>query len=132
MRVGVGRCQLDGGAVSGYSLGDATRLIENVAEIKVRQSIAGIGGHSLTVVLLALRKVPPVVIECAEIDVCGSVLGIDFQHLQVSADGLVVRAGMSFQVHAMREQLRYTLEFRNGLDLVRVGGNDGAHGSKIH
>src|SRR5271157_181436 len=103
--VGVGRRQLDGGGVSGHRFGDATRLIENVAKVEVGQSIAGIGGHGLTVMLLALHKVLPVVIQSAEIDVRRSVIGIEFEHLQVSADGVVVCAGVSFQGNAMREQL---------------------------
>src|SRR5208337_3737015 len=67
--------------------------------------VAGIGGHGLTVMLLALHKVLPVVIQSAEIDVRRSVIGIEFEHLQVSADGVVVCAGVSFQGNAMREQL---------------------------
>src|SRR5271157_2942939 len=130
MRVGIGGRQADGGGVSGHSFGDAARLVEHVAKVEVRQRIAGIGRHGVTVVLLTQDEVLPVVIQSAQIDVGGSVIGIEFQHPRVGADGVLVCAGVPFQGHASSEQFGRGLELRNRLDLA--SGDDGAHRSKIH
>src|SRR5271157_1818186 len=130
MRIGIGGRQADGGGVSIHRFGDTARLVEHVAKVEVRQRIAGIGRHGVTVVLLTQDEVLPVVIQSAEIDVGGGVIGIEFQHLRIRADGLFVRAGIPFQGHSTIEQLGHGLELRNRLDLG--GGDDGAHRSKIH
>src|SRR5208337_1250397 len=71
VRVSVGGSEPDGGVIGRHRLGDAARLVKHVAEVEIRQGVAGIGCHSSTVVLLGGDKILPVVIQSAQIDVGG-------------------------------------------------------------
>ena len=105
MRIGVGGSQLDGGLIGCDGFLDAAGLVEHVAQVEVGERIARIDLDGRAVVALGSRIFLPVVVESAEIDVRGSVIGIHFQNLRIDSDGLVLCARFFFQGDPARKQL---------------------------
>src|SRR5262249_26304709 len=103
--VSIGGRQLESRQVGANCVFHATGLVENIAQIKVRQGIAGVQLNGASIVLLGGFVILAVVVQGAEIDVGGGVFGVEFEHPLVNRNRLELVAGVFFQSDAARKQL---------------------------
>src|SRR5262249_6866527 len=103
VRVGVGRSQRDGGLISADTVGEASSLVEHVAQVKVGERVLEINLDGFAVIALSQRVVLPVVIQRTQIDVSGSVCRIQLYALFVGEDGFVLCRRGFFQADPATE-----------------------------
>ena len=105
VRVGVGGRELDGGLVGGNGFLHPSGFVEHVPQVEVGEGIAGIDLDGRAVVLLGEQVFLPVVVERAQVDVRGGVIGIHVQNLQVNGDGFALGRGVFFEHDAAGKQV---------------------------
>ena len=132
--IGVSGCQPYGCAVSDDRIWNAAGLIQNIAQIEVREGVARIHFDGLAIVFLSGDKIVPVVVDRAQIDVGSGMCGFQFKHTQVGLDGFVVRADVLLQRDTAAEEVGSGLIISGRPNFFagrrRPGRNDGPNGFK--
>jgi hypothetical protein len=126
MRVGVGGSELQGGVIRLDGLVHAAGLIQNVAQIEVRQRVTRIDLDGAAVVFFRQRILPPVVAQSSQIDVRRCVLGVEFQNIFIRRNRHQLLAGIFFEGDPAREKLGHILGSR-----LRSFGRNGSAGNHL-
>src|SRR5260370_10688657 len=116
MGVGIGGSQGDGGLVSADAVGQASSLVEHVAEIEVRQRVLEINLDSFAVITLSQHIIVTVVVERAQVDVSSGMRRIELDALLVGRDGFILRGGRLFQADAAGEKISCSLCYAHGVN----------------
>ena len=101
--VGVGGGQRNGLTISFHRFGQASSLIEHVAQIKIGQSVARVGFDGGAIMLFCRSVIAAIVKERAQVDMCRGVRRLQLQRLLVAGDGFELGGGIFFKRNALGE-----------------------------